>query len=81
MKIPNSTDEKYKLQNDFECVKIDFKSYEADVNKFIDKLEIKLKQANKLLSQARDVINDNTDWGSGADPNIKLICEIESQIK
>ena len=50
---PQQTDKKYKLSNDFECVKIAFNLYDKDRTLYIDQLEAE----NKKLKQASSILN------------------------
>jgi translation initiation factor 2B subunit (eIF-2B alpha/beta/delta family) len=47
----------------------------------IKELEFQLKEEGKLLLKARDAMYELTDWGSGSDPKINLIIEIEKILK
>ena len=44
MKRPNVKDEKYKLSNDFECIKFNLNAYQADINKHINQIEAEKKE-------------------------------------
>jgi flagellar biosynthesis chaperone FliJ len=50
-------------------------------DKYIDHLESQIREERELLLKARDTLNELTDWGSGADPKINLIKEIEDNLK
>ncbi|MCK5614197.1 hypothetical protein KAR91_70685 [Candidatus Pacearchaeota archaeon] len=53
MERPNVNDEKYKLSNDFECIKFHPDLYLADINKHIDQIEAE----NKKLKEASSILN------------------------
>ena len=70
MKTPQHTDEKYKLSNDFECIKLDFKSYLADITGHIDQIETENKDLTKALEAIRDLTSDEQS------PLMKALYEI-----
>ena len=52
MERPNVSDEKYKLSNDFECIKFDLNGYQADINKHIDQVEAEKKELIEGIKKA-----------------------------
>ncbi len=51
MERPNVSDEKYKLSNDFECIKFHPSGYLADINKHIDQLEVERKELETTMCE------------------------------
>ena len=80
MKIPRQSDKKYKLSNDFECVKIDFNLYDKDRTLYIDQLESQIKEIEKLNGAFPDGLGDY-EWKIIENFNSKnfRIAELEAE--
>lgn len=57
-KRPNVSDEKYKLSNDFECIKFHPSGYLADINKHIDQVEAELKEVREKNRQLHGLLGE-----------------------
>jgi hypothetical protein len=58
MKRPNISDVKYKLSNDFECIRFNPSGYISDIDKHIDQIEAENKTLTKALETIVAVSDD-----------------------
>ena len=71
MERPNVNDEKYKLSNDFECIKFHKDGYLADINKHTDQVDAEKKEliesveALLILIDSRLSLIDSREVGKG----------------